>query len=133
MNYKCVESSLFSFLDRDRLYGLRLGMVRFNLHYTLTDQEFDRLVRAIRFVSEHGYRFLSIYGVRLDEGSWHYLPNEARRLGVTPGAASPRPGDESIIAAAEDLAGQLPQEIRTATLDPAIREHVYFPVVHVMS
>jgi len=134
-NYKCIQSNLFPLLDRTRDFGLKLGMVRLDFHYTLTETEFRYIVRAIAFVARYGYRFLSLYDFDLLTGVWHY-----RRQSSTPECPACVLGEdgdlsidwiESLFGSLEAFAAVLPAEITLRKLPPDAQEHVYFPVVHV--
>jgi selenocysteine lyase/cysteine desulfurase len=133
-NYKCIQSNLFPLLDRTRNFGLKLGMVRLDFHYTLTETEFDYIVRAIAFVAKYGYRFLSLYEFDLLTGVWHY-----RKHSYQPECPSfqGEGGDlssswiQSLFHSLEAFAALLPAQITSKKLPPAAQEHVYFPVVHV--
>jgi len=49
---------------------LRPGFVRVCLHYAMTDEEAERVIRAIEFVADHGWTFLPLYHFKLESGEW---------------------------------------------------------------
>ncbi len=50
--------------------GVKPGWVRLNLHYAMAENEVDYLIDALKFVLEHGYKFLQIYEFDLNSGEW---------------------------------------------------------------
>jgi selenocysteine lyase/cysteine desulfurase len=50
--------------------GIKPGWVRLNLHYVLDEDEVDYLVQALKFICEHGYKFISCYVFNLKTGEW---------------------------------------------------------------
>jgi selenocysteine lyase/cysteine desulfurase len=53
--------------------GIKPGWVRLNLHYALDEHEFDYLVKAVRFIIEHGHKFLPLYTFDIKSGEWEHL------------------------------------------------------------
>jgi hypothetical protein len=53
--------------------GLKPGWVRINLHYTFSETDIRFLIRALRFVADHGYRFLQKYVFHLYSGEWRFM------------------------------------------------------------
>jgi hypothetical protein len=52
--------------------GLKPGWVRINLHYTLTREDIDFLLDAIRFVAGSGHLFLPLYSFDLETSEWSH-------------------------------------------------------------
>ncbi len=52
--------------------GIKPGWVRLNLHYALDESEVDYLVDGVRFVIEHGYKFLPYYTFDIRNGEWEH-------------------------------------------------------------
>jgi len=52
--------------------GIKPGWVRLNLHYILDEAEVDYLIAALKFVVEHGYKFLPMYIFDIKSGEWHH-------------------------------------------------------------
>jgi selenocysteine lyase/cysteine desulfurase len=52
--------------------GIKPGWVRLNLHYSLDEHEFDYLLAAVKFVIEHGYKFLPMYVFDMKTGEWQH-------------------------------------------------------------
>jgi hypothetical protein len=48
-------------MNFDQLQFIKQGWARINLHYTLTDDEFDYFMLALNFLSKHAYKFLPLY------------------------------------------------------------------------
>lgn len=49
---------------------IRPGWLRVNFHYTLTDEEFEFILRAMDFVARHGYLFIPDYVMDMRTGMW---------------------------------------------------------------
>ena len=79
--------------------GLKPGWARVNFHYLHTDAEAAFICRAIRFVADHGKRFLPRYEFDIHSGAWRHrgfdLAEPAFGLGeslaqaMTPAATRP--------------------------------------------
>ncbi|KQC09172.1 MAG: hypothetical protein APR54_13100 [Candidatus Cloacimonas sp. SDB] len=63
--YQCV-------IGIDKYSGVKPGWVRLNLHYTLSDAEFNYLVAAIDFVIENAEKFLLDYVFDFSTGDWYH-------------------------------------------------------------
>ena len=46
----------------------RIGYYRINLHYTLTKEEFEYIIRCVKFVCDHGWKFLALYSIDIKSG-----------------------------------------------------------------
>jgi selenocysteine lyase/cysteine desulfurase len=53
--------------------GLKPGWVRVNLHYTMTQEDLDFLLQAIRFLARSAHQFLRCYGFNMQTGEWLHL------------------------------------------------------------
>ena len=53
--------------------GVKPGWVRINIHYTMSENEFEYIVKALRFIIIHGAKFLNKYVFDLANGSWCHL------------------------------------------------------------
>jgi len=56
--------------------GLKRGWVRLNIHYTLSEDEFNYIVQAIKFIVKHGYKFLPVYEFNIETGEWSHNEEE---------------------------------------------------------
>jgi selenocysteine lyase/cysteine desulfurase len=63
--YQCV-------IGIDKYSGVKPGWVRLNLHYTLSEEEFNYLVAAIDFVIENAEKFLLDYVFDFSTGDWYH-------------------------------------------------------------
>ncbi len=61
---------LISHLQENRLYGLKPGWVRFNLHYAFSLAEIEYLLDATEFIIDHGAAFLNDYSFDFLNGEW---------------------------------------------------------------
>jgi len=57
----------------DHLVALKPGWVRLNLHYTISNDEYEYLINAIDFVIKYGYKFLKLYEVDFLTGDWKHI------------------------------------------------------------
>ncbi len=62
--YQCV-------IGVDKYSGVKPGWVRLNLHYSLSEDEFRYIIKAVDFVIEHAEKFLSCYQFDFQSGDWH--------------------------------------------------------------
>jgi selenocysteine lyase/cysteine desulfurase len=92
------RSQIFRRAVLQREAGLKPGWTRLNLHYLLTEDEFDFLCRAVEFVAERGALFLSEYIFDIQNGTWRRrsLQEPAVRFGLDEAlAAGPANDDET--------------------------------------
>eukprot|EP00485_Elphidium_margaritaceum_P019838 CAMPEP_0202726112 /NCGR_PEP_ID=MMETSP1385-20130828/184446_1 /ASSEMBLY_ACC=CAM_ASM_000861 /TAXON_ID=933848 /ORGANISM="Elphidium margaritaceum" /LENGTH=598 /DNA_ID=CAMNT_0049392325 /DNA_START=712 /DNA_END=2508 /DNA_ORIENTATION=- len=61
-------------MDQTRKHNelARPGYYRVNLHYTLTRAELEYVVSAVKFVCEHGWKFLVLYDVNAETGVYFH-------------------------------------------------------------
>ena len=52
--------------------GIKPGWVRLNLHYAMEESEVEYLIEAVKFVLEHGHKFLSLYEFDIRSGEWEH-------------------------------------------------------------
>jgi len=52
--------------------GIKPGWVRVNIHYTLSREDVDFLIEAIRFLAEKGHLFLKIYAFDMAKAEWSH-------------------------------------------------------------
>lgn len=57
--------------------GIKPGWCRVGLHWVMDDAEADFVIGAVRFIGEHGHRFLSLYDFDLCSGAWSYRNAES--------------------------------------------------------
>ena len=72
-----VEAAL---LDKNEL--LRPGFTRFSLPFYLSDEAVEYVLRAVRFVCEHGHAFLLSYRCDLRRGEWRHKSRVGKPLGA---------------------------------------------------
>eukprot|EP00475_Leptophrys_vorax_P010480 TRINITY_DN1704_c0_g1_i1.p1 TRINITY_DN1704_c0_g1~~TRINITY_DN1704_c0_g1_i1.p1 ORF type:complete len:994 (-),score=265.41 TRINITY_DN1704_c0_g1_i1:53-3034(-) len=51
---------------------LRPGVVRISFNYVMTPEDIDYLCDALEFVADHGWKYLPMYGYRMDSGEWRH-------------------------------------------------------------
>lgn len=124
--------------------GIKPGWVRLNLHYALDEQEVDYLIQAVKFVVDHGYKFLPLYDFNIRNGEWSHQ-NSSGEADITLDIdnvfnsdkfAHSQPSGPSelyrqALAEAEALAAELPSKYQTLTFDQQLNELMYFYVCSV--
>jgi len=66
------KSRKYKRLIQEGLTGLKPGWARISLHYLMDDEEFDFIMKAVRFVSENAVYFLPLYEFNIHTGRWQY-------------------------------------------------------------
>lgn len=121
--------------------GIKPGWVRLNLHYSMTNEEVDYLIAAVKFVRDYGYRFLPLYEFDIKSGEWTYHGfaekpvikldiNCAYASGSKPEKTPENPYElyQHALEEAESLAKNLPDTYPLQTFDPALEALMYFEV-----
>lgn len=124
--------------------GIKPGWVRLNLHYALDEDEVEYLIDAVKFVIEHGYKFLPQYVFNIKNGEWTCLNSELidpLDLDIenvfAPSDFHPsQPQNAShlyqqALQFAYDTAASLPSEFELASFDKELQTLLYFYAVHV--
>jgi len=57
----------------DKYSGVKPGWVRLNFHYTLSEVEFDYIIKALDFVIENAEIFLQEYNFDFSTGDWYHI------------------------------------------------------------
>lgn len=122
--------------------GIKPGWVRLNLHYSMTTAEVDYLAEAVKFVAEHGHKFLSRYEFNIKTGEWAYMgfdPEPPLKLDINAALASgplTETGEEEMgsqyalaLAAAKEQAANLENKPELLKFEPELEALMYFPVV----
>lgn len=52
------------------LEGIKLGWVRVNFNYFISNAQFEFILKAVEFVAEHGWKFLPDYTFEPENGRW---------------------------------------------------------------
>ena len=135
--YRCVIRNI-------HYAGIKPGWVRLNLHYAFSEEEFDYLVEAVKFVSEHAYKFIPLYELDIKTGDWKHLNDKTRKpldLGIDNALNAEKFHQEQpvnyaelfseAIRSANEIAKSLPDEFETVTFEPELEKLVYFYVTNV--
>jgi len=56
--------------------GVKPGWVRINIHYTMSEEEFQYIVDALKFIIKNGTKFLNQYEFDLSTGSWSHIKGD---------------------------------------------------------
>jgi hypothetical protein len=67
------QSQKFRCVVQENLQGLKPGWVRVNLHYTLSREDIDYMLKAVEFAAGEGEHFLKEYAFNMETGEWSYL------------------------------------------------------------
>ena len=57
--------------------GIKPGWVRLNIHYTLSKDDIDYLIKTIEFIAKYGYLFLEKYEFDMKNAEWKFIGFEA--------------------------------------------------------
>lgn len=66
------KSKKFQEVINEGYFSLKPGFVRVNFHYLITESEVEFICRAIEFIANYGYLFLSLYKLNLKTGGWKH-------------------------------------------------------------
>lgn len=53
--------------------GYKSGWVRLNVHYIMTEEDVDYLLKTIKFIACSGHLFLKKYSFNVRTGEWKYI------------------------------------------------------------
>ena len=62
------------------LEGLKLGWVRVNIHYTLTREDVEYLMKTIDFIARSGHLFLHKYAFNMQTSEWQYIGFKEKKV-----------------------------------------------------
>lgn len=57
----------------DKVEVLRPGYTRLSLPYWMTEEEINYVVKAVKFVADHGSKFLPMYRFEAESGVWSHM------------------------------------------------------------
>ena len=60
----------------DGYHGIKPGWCRVGFHYTMDDAEAGFVIDAVRFVADHGARFMPLYAFDVRSGTWQHRDAE---------------------------------------------------------
>ncbi len=63
--------------------GIKPGWVRLNLHYTLSKEDIDYIIKTIKFIAKFGYLFLGKYKLNMKTAEWKYIGYESNFPGLS--------------------------------------------------
>lgn len=61
--------------------GVKPGWVRVNFNYFISDEVFEYIIEAVKFVAEYGWCFLPDYEFEPDTGQWHHRTKRLEAAG----------------------------------------------------
>ncbi|MBP7205095.1 MAG: aminotransferase class V-fold PLP-dependent enzyme [Candidatus Cloacimonetes bacterium] len=121
--------------------GIKPGWVRLNLHYSMTGAEVDYLIAAVKFVLDHGHKFLSQYKFNIITGEWNHLHHQMIKpleLSIDLGYDDQYQAPEAIqeaetrfgdyLAEAEQLAAELPDDFEWLSFESELEQIISFYV-----
>ena len=119
--------------------GIKPGWVRLNLHYSMTEAEVDYLIEAVKFVLEHGHKFISQYEFNLISGEWRYLDHVMPKpleldieLGFNGSSEEPEYIDnaeykfQDYLKFARQEADRLPEDFELLSFEPELEQLMFF-------
>jgi selenocysteine lyase/cysteine desulfurase len=137
-SYRCSITKGFN--------GVKPGWVRVGFHFTLSETDFDFIIKAIEFIAEKGYLFLPVYKFDVHSGTWSHVEDNTDfhpDFGLEHALCSTavykainneceRQVDyESYLKEADDIAESLKDHIhKYITLDEQVEELRFFEVIH---
>mmetsp|Transcript_20270 Transcript_20270/g.49747 ORF Transcript_20270/g.49747 Transcript_20270/m.49747 type:complete len:471 (-) Transcript_20270:135-1547(-) len=66
------ESHMKSIYAKKPIAVFKGGFVRICLHFLMTKEEVDYMIKSIEFVAKHGWKFLPFYGYCVKSGHWEH-------------------------------------------------------------
>ena len=119
--------------------GIKPGWVRLNLHYSMTGAEVDNLIEAVKFILEHGHKFISQYEFNLKNGEWGHLEYKMPKpleLDIELGFKDAPETAESIddaeqrfgeyLEVARQEADKLPEDFELLSFEPELEQLMFF-------
>lgn len=67
------QSQIIENASKKGLNALKPGFTRVNFHYLMTKDEVDFICKAINFIANYGYLFLTQYRCNLKTGGWEHI------------------------------------------------------------
>ncbi|MHA1521463.1 MAG: aminotransferase class V-fold PLP-dependent enzyme [Promethearchaeota archaeon] len=64
------KSRMFRKVVESELLSIKPGWMRVNFHYSFSETEFEFILKAIDFIAQYGYKFISLYEIDLSNGDW---------------------------------------------------------------
>ncbi len=128
----------------DHLNAIKPGWVRLNLHYTISEDEFDYILKALDFVIQYGYRFLQLYYVDFISGDWSFIKEnsfnpvkldinrvykEQKRV-EKESSANEKELYEKVLEDAKKIAEDLEDNIKYKKCHPSIKKLMFFHYIH---
>ena len=121
--------------------GIKPGWVRLNLHYALSEAEFQYLIDAIKFVIKYGHRFLPLYEFDIRTGAWTHLEETLKqpiRLDIEKAFQNSKLALQSnsdttnyyneALQAASEKAKSLPDEYEVIEFEEQLEKLIFFYV-----
>lgn len=68
--------------DTTRAEILRPGFTRFNLAYFFSESRVDFILNAVKFVCEHGWKFLPLYILNLETGEFRHRNFQVNKIRI---------------------------------------------------
>lgn len=72
------NSQIYRYFIKNDLASVKPGWLRFNIHYTMDENEVDFICDAVDFVASYGYLFLNEYVMNLKSGKWKHKSNNKK-------------------------------------------------------
>ncbi|MHA1195907.1 MAG: aminotransferase class V-fold PLP-dependent enzyme [Promethearchaeota archaeon] len=73
LNIGKEQSQKFRQAIQQGIMGIKPGWCRVNFHYLFTEIEFNFICKAIEFIANHGFKFLTLYSFNVHSGEWTHI------------------------------------------------------------
>lgn len=142
---KELSEKYMKVIQTKHLAGLKPGWIRLNMHYILSEEEFNYTVEAIRFLSRNAVRFLGQYNFNMYSGEWNHISekgfDQIVNLDINEALQTEQIVKSEIkpfteiyqnnLKQAEEIAQGLSESVYHV-FDQDFQELVYFPVVNIV-
>ncbi|MCF7792394.1 MAG: aminotransferase class V-fold PLP-dependent enzyme [Candidatus Cloacimonetes bacterium] len=127
--------------------GIKPGWVRLNLHYALSEDEFEYIIEAIKFAVKYAHRFIPQYVFDMKAGDWKHMAAgddekpielDIEKVFEAKKFKQKEPNDiEKIykknIRKAIEMAEILPDEFEKVKFEPELEELIFFHVKNIIN
>ena len=72
MNISEESSKDYRQFIKEGIVSIKPGWLRFNIHYVMTEDEVEFILKAVEFTAQYGYLFLNEFEMDLKTGKWSH-------------------------------------------------------------
>ncbi len=148
MHIEMQTSNYYRCMIRNVGYsGIKPGWVRFNLHYALSEEEVDYIIRALKFAIKYAHRFIPQYVFDIKNGDWKHMaagddknPIEldieivfrTKKFKQIEQKDIKKIYDQNLHSAIE-MAENLPNDFEQIQFEPELEELIFFSVKNIIN